>query len=364
MATNDHTWAIVLAGGEGRRLRALARTPEGLVIPKQYCSLRGGPSLLQEALLRADLIAPEQQICVVVANRHRALWQSSLSSLAAGNVLVEPLSRGTAIGILLGAVHVLAADQRATLVILPADHYIGDQPVLTDAIRTAVAYVNAHPQSMVLLGMEPDSADPELGYVVPATSESNDIAQVKSFCEKPTEEEARELIRSGAMWNSFILVAGASALIDKFDACFPEIVKEFRTVLAHTEHRPGELDQLTALYLRLPVLDFSHDVLERLPFPALRVLRTPRCDWTDLGTPKRLIQTLHKLSMIEPSTNEQLSSSAPLILSNACKQFSSLDPSLGNNMPLSSTIHKTAHSGKTAPTYAVGRQPTYGAENH
>lgn len=47
------TWTVVLAAGEGSRLRSLTRNEQGIVLPKQYCSLQGGPCLLQEALQRA-----------------------------------------------------------------------------------------------------------------------------------------------------------------------------------------------------------------------------------------------------------------------------------------------------------------------
>jgi len=52
------TWAVVLAAGEGSRLRALTTTSSGIAVPKQFCSLRGGASLLEEALQRAAAVAP------------------------------------------------------------------------------------------------------------------------------------------------------------------------------------------------------------------------------------------------------------------------------------------------------------------
>src|SRR5258708_4316875 len=54
---SGNTWAIVLAAGEGSRLHSLTTTEAGIAIPKQYCSLRGGPSLLREALQRAEIVA-------------------------------------------------------------------------------------------------------------------------------------------------------------------------------------------------------------------------------------------------------------------------------------------------------------------
>src|SRR5678816_3420798 len=44
-----HLWALVLAGGEGKRLRALTTEPCGTPVPKQFCSLWGERSLIEEA---------------------------------------------------------------------------------------------------------------------------------------------------------------------------------------------------------------------------------------------------------------------------------------------------------------------------
>jgi hypothetical protein len=45
-------WAIVLAGGEGMRLRALTRRLYGDDRPKQYAALVGAGSLLRQTLDR------------------------------------------------------------------------------------------------------------------------------------------------------------------------------------------------------------------------------------------------------------------------------------------------------------------------
>ena len=50
------TWALVLAAGEDSRLRSLTTVPSGTSIPKQFCSLHDGPSLLHEALQRARAV--------------------------------------------------------------------------------------------------------------------------------------------------------------------------------------------------------------------------------------------------------------------------------------------------------------------
>jgi len=50
MSHRQHTWALVLAAGEGARLRTLTTDASGTAIPKQFCSLHGGTSLLLDTL--------------------------------------------------------------------------------------------------------------------------------------------------------------------------------------------------------------------------------------------------------------------------------------------------------------------------
>ena len=90
MLEEANTWALVLAAGEGSRLRILTTSPSGTAIPKQFCSLFEGPSLLHEALRRAQAVADNAHTCVVVAEQHRRWWQGALDSVPAENVIVQP----------------------------------------------------------------------------------------------------------------------------------------------------------------------------------------------------------------------------------------------------------------------------------
>src|SRR5689334_15770955 len=102
---DQHTWGLVLAAGEGSRLRSLTTTTDGQAVPKQFCSLRGGPSLLHEALQRAEKIAPRERICTIVAQQHQHWWNEPLAMLDPLNVIAQPENRGTANGILLPLLH-------------------------------------------------------------------------------------------------------------------------------------------------------------------------------------------------------------------------------------------------------------------
>jgi mannose-1-phosphate guanylyltransferase len=289
MQTHGHDWALILAAGEGSRLRSLTTT-NGVAVPKQFCSLNGGPSLLQEALHRAESVTPRSRICTIVAEQHRRWWEAPLSTLPAGNVVTQPQNRGTAIGILLPLLHLELRDPDARLVLLPSDHFVRDEDTLARSLRAAVRQLPLRSDEVLLLGIAPEEADPELGYVVPGRTDRDGAFGVQRFVEKPAAAMARALVEQGAVWNSFILAARLRALLGLYERRFPEIVARLRRavecdVICRTE------SAVAAAYERLPEIDFSRHVLEGQE-ASLRVLPVPNCGWSDLGTPRRVAAAL------------------------------------------------------------------------
>jgi mannose-1-phosphate guanylyltransferase len=289
-----HTWALVLAAGEGSRLRTLTTTPSGVAVPKQFCSLRGGLSLLQQTLQRAQAVAAPARICSVVAQQHRQWWRRQLQQLPDGNVIVQPENRGTANGILLPLLHIVERDPQARIVLLPSDHHVSDERALSRALQRAVSELDSCRHEVILLGVQPDQVDPELGYIVPGAGASSMLRSIERFVEKPSATLARELIDDGALWNVFIVAARASALLEVFTARRPDIVAEMNAVVAHDAADPANPVAAAHLYRSLPTLDFSRDIAQGCE-RALRVLTVPQCGWSDLGTPLRVAQTLGRI---------------------------------------------------------------------
>jgi mannose-1-phosphate guanylyltransferase len=287
----DNLWAVVLAAGEGKRLSQMTTDSSGVSIPKQYCSLRGGPSLLLEAIRRAHSVVPQDRICTIVAHQHRRWWQPALPRVE--NLIVQPHNRGTANGILLSLLSILEREPFANLVFVPSDHYVVDEAVLARALRDAVRRIRTSSE-FVLLGIEPDDPDPELGYIVPGAVLDRSHFHVRQFVEKPTRECARDLIAQGSVWNSFLFAAAGNALLGLFRNRYPELVEDMATSLAQgrDEEPPGRA--LCSLYERLPEVDFSRHIIEAAAH-RMSVGMVPRCGWTDLGTPKRVAATLKRL---------------------------------------------------------------------
>jgi mannose-1-phosphate guanylyltransferase len=294
MNASGNIWAIVLAAGDGRRLHGLTTNEFGVAVPKQFCSLRGGESLLRNALHRAGAIARPERICTIVAEQHRLWWGPELGSGPLPNIIVQPSNRGTAHGILLPLLHILRRDPEARVVLLPSDHHVDDEHVLALALRRAVRQLYALSRQILLLGISPDSADPDLGYIVPGDRVASHLLTVSRFVEKPRAALAQKLIHGGALWNAFILAARGTALLELFQTRSPQIVETMRAAVARDQDAPDDPAATTTLYHALSDVDFSKQVLEGAE-SRLRVVPVPPCGWSDLGTPTRLAETLQRL---------------------------------------------------------------------
>lgn len=285
-SASGKTWAIVLAAGNGSRLSSLTQDSAGAAVPKQFCSLDGERTLFQQALTRAGAVADKQRVTTVVAPGHRQYWLPTSGTLPSANVVVQPDNRGTAVGILLPVLRIAARDPDALVLILPADHHVCDEAILARAMRRALEDVREHPIGVALLGIEADEAEPELGYIVPRALGHSSLWRVDRFVEKPPHDEALRLIRSGALWNSFILACRATSLIDLLRRRYPDVVGSLQDAVSSGDHTG-----LERIYVELPSIDFSRHIATGHE-PLLMVAPVPRCGWNDLGTPHRLAQTL------------------------------------------------------------------------
>jgi len=283
MSTTKQSWAIVLAGGEGTRLRELT-TRSGVATPKQFCSLRGGRSLLGDTLARAARIAPKKRIVVVVAEEHRRFWESEVGGLLPENVVVQPRNKGTAAGILLPALSVLERDPGARLAFLPSDHFVAREYVIEASLRLALESLDERGSELTLLGITPDAPETGYGWIVPARSDRL-LRPVECFVEKPAESVANELFAAGALWNSFLFAVKGATLVRFFEERLPDLAASFARVFA--EGASDRAKRLEALYATLDTHDFSRDVLQANE-RRLRLEIVPPCGWTDLGTPARV----------------------------------------------------------------------------
>jgi mannose-1-phosphate guanylyltransferase len=291
MRNEGGRWAIVLGAGDGTRLSTLT-TRKGVAVPKQFCMLNGGPSLLQLALRRAERVVAPERVMTVVAAGHRRWWEHDLRTAAPRSVVVQPQNRGTAAGVLLPLAALRAIDAEATVAILPSDHWVADERVLAREMRRAFDSVEVEPDSVALLGIEPDSPETGYGWILPGAPSAPGVYEVRAFVEKPAAEVAQRLFGAGAAWNGFLLVARLRTLWTLYEKRLPELVDRLASGF-DPDGRPDEA-RMERIYADLPVRDFSREVLQGAE-GGLRLLRVPECGWTDLGTPERVAACVERV---------------------------------------------------------------------
>ncbi len=299
MRRSAGTWALILAAGNGSRLSALSVDASGRSVPKQYCSLDGAASLLQSTIARAQSIAGFERTSLIVADEHRRWWWQAAQSLPAHNVVAQPRNCGTANGLLLQLLLVAEQDPEAEVVLLPAGHLVADEQLLAQALQQALAHVRVARSELVLLGMAPSEPDPDLGYIVPGMPDGCGAHTVRAFVDQPSRAEAARLIGRGALLNAYIIVARCETLLGMYAQALPDVLQSMQHALDCRNDRRKELAEL---YQRLPVLEFSRQVLDVVAKQALRVIAVPECGWMNLGTPRRLAEALSRCPYPQPQS--------------------------------------------------------------
>ncbi len=312
------SWILVLGAGGCETLGHLTTDRQGRAVPKQFCSLNGGQSLLQGSLRTARRLAPYRRICAVVDSGQEQYWRPMLTALPERNVIAQPCNRGTLNALLLGVLAILRRDPQARIVAWPADHHVLDAESLVSSIRDAAESLYRHRDDLLgdrvlLLGMESDDTDDAASYILPGAPLGHGIREVARFADKPTTAITRDLTGRGALCNSFILAAEGARIVECILQRYPELPADMAAYVGLDTHADGE-SRLHELYQSLPMLDLAQ-VVEPGRERAFCVFAAPACGWTDLATPRRVSNALHRLWLSphrEPVLGERR---APALLS-------------------------------------------------
>ena len=287
-------WAIILAGGDGTRLQSMTRAITGDNRPKQFVPVIGGTTLLDQTRRRVARSVMSGHTFVVVTQKHRRFYEPLAHEISPDLLLEQPNNKGTAPAILYALLHVATHSPQAIVALFPSDHFFSDDEEFMSHIDTAFDAVQALPETIILLGITPTNPEQEYGWIEPQRSvlgsAVRSITRVKRFWEKPSATLASTLMQRGCLWNSFVMVGRADALLRMSRAALPELYAGFAAITP-TFATARERKALAELYSRIHNTNFSHDVLAARP-QDLAVMRVGDVGWSDLGEPSRVLATL------------------------------------------------------------------------
>ena len=290
-------WSVVLAGGEGARMRAWINASFGVSEPKQFCVLHGKRSMFQLTLNRARQIAPDGKIVAVTV---RDFEQKSKIQIGRRHVdlLVQPTNRGTAGAIYFALSHIMSRDPSAHVVIFPSDHFVEPEDTFIESIRRAINLSALIPDKLMLIAATPDRVESDYGYVLPganiASYGGNRLSSVVGFREKPPAREISRIQKAGGLWSTFIIIGMAQAFFDAAATCNPRILDAFcsyrPTIGGHQENASRACQSQG-----IAPTDFSRDVLQNMPHH-LAMYQLNNVHWSDWGRPERVVRSGVKLN--------------------------------------------------------------------
>lgn len=282
----ENIWGIILAGGEGTRIRPFLQQLCGGKGLKQFSTVTGQRSMIRHTLDRVQRLIPPERILIVVTSDHREEAARHLAHWPQENVIYQPLSRDTAAGILLPLTHISYRDHSAKTVIFPSDHFVLDEQKFMEYVKAALAEVERWPRKLILLGMTPTQGEEsDYGYIE-VEKENGTAASlpVKAFLEKPSPNKVKWLLARGALWNTMVFAASAGTIWRYVNETAPLLLEKFALVHRMLEKRNGSYS-LDEIYETMPAVNFSSHICQALP-ERLRVLPVPDVGWSD-GAPRR-----------------------------------------------------------------------------
>lgn len=289
-----HRWGVVLAGGDGRRLQPLTRLACGDNRPKQFCPLLGGATLLDHTHQRISRVIDPARVLFVLTKKHERFYRSELNSVPESQKIVQPHNQGTLPAILWSLLRIFHTDERALVAFFPSDHYFANEDGFISTVERTFNFAEMNRNAVVLLGAGADRPETDYGWIEPASvsapTSRTDIVPVRRFWEKPPLETARQLLRQGCLWNTFVMIGSARAFLDMIREAAPVLFQAFSAALADT-YLELEEQSMRRVYDDIVPADFSGSVLAQST-DRLLVADCGEVGWSDLGEPHRFISAL------------------------------------------------------------------------
>jgi mannose-1-phosphate guanylyltransferase len=297
----------IMAGGAGTRFWPMSTEEK----PKQFIDiLHRGRTMLQATYDRAaDLTAPSE-IYVLTHSKYTHLVNEQLPDIGTDQIIAEPERKNTAAAIAYASCVLARDSEDFVMVLLSADHVIGDSLSFLSTLETACTQAHTHQDRLFTLGIVPDRPHTGYGYLELGEAR-NSIIKVARFVEKPQTELAKVYVDSGNyLWNAGIFVWHFLAIKNAFNNHAQDIWSNFEKVDIQNE------TQVADAFSEVRAESIDYAVMERSDS-----IYTLRCQfgWNDLGT----YSSLHELSKKDEEKNVVHASS--LALENSSSNIILLD---------------------------------------
>jgi mannose-1-phosphate guanylyltransferase len=269
--------AVILAGGSGTRFWPASRR----LTPKQLLPLAGSADepLIGATLRRIEPLVPAERVWISTGTRLVGATSAALPKVPASHMLAEPVARNTAPAIGLAAATIAREDPEAVVVVLPADHFIGDEPEFRKILGRAIDA--ASKGWLTTIGVVPTRPETGYGYIEVGDRISEGVHAAARFIEKPSKERAAELVAGKRhLWNAGMFFFHAGAMLDAIAKHLPDLARGLDRIEAAAA-KGEEPKALAEEFPKMPSISIDHGVMEK----ADKIAVVPGSfGWNDVGS--------------------------------------------------------------------------------
>lgn len=247
---------VILSGGSGTRLWPLSREQ----MPKQFLRLTSSQSLLQQTLSRLTGLTSAAPM-LMGHHSHRFLMAEQLREMdQTATLVLEPEGRNTAPAIACAALLARQSGDDPLLLVLPADHVIGDVQAFQHSVAIAVPLAEAG--YLVTFGVVPTQVETGYGYIA-CGAPLEGGHHLAAFIEKPDAKRAAALVESGDyLWNSGMFLLRASSYLDQLKRLQPTMLEACAEAV-NGAHRDLDFLRLgEEAFCRCPAESIDYAVME------------------------------------------------------------------------------------------------------
>lgn len=267
---------ILLSGGLGKRLWPLSNSSRSKQFLKVLENDNGErESMVQRVWGQLKAVDLVKSAVIATSKSQVNIIQSQLGESV--EMVVEPERRDTYPAIALAAAYLSSVKRVAlseVVVVVPVDSYVDYR--FFDLVKELEVVLKATEADLALVAVLPTYPSERHGYIVPESEqEGQELVKVCYFKEKPTKEQAIELIAKQSLWNCGVFAFKLGHILSKLEE----------------NGLPMNYLDLKNEYASLPEISFDYEVVEKARnVIALRY----EGQWKDLGTWNTLTEEISK----------------------------------------------------------------------
>jgi mannose-1-phosphate guanylyltransferase len=221
-------------------------------------------------------LIPIEQIYIITGQEIEQEVRRQLPRLPEQNVIPEPIGKDTAAAVGLSAVWIGKGDEDATMVVLPADHFIFDEKEFLACVSTAVEAAESG-KSLVVFGIKPSRHETGYGYIKAGKKIGEKACEVETFVEKPDEEMAKKFLADGRYyWNSGMFVWTYQAIMTAIERYMPQLFSGLQKIKAKPEK-----GVIAEVYNELEDVSIDYGIMEKAEN---KVMVIGDFGWDDVGS--------------------------------------------------------------------------------